>query len=268
MLVFPLSSPLDISLRPNVRDSRYEWQSFVNRLSLRGYKIDQPLGGAIGIFRLQFNSRPRTHFQILMEFYAKTYQWADPFLYWSASLNRYFVVKGTSVPELRREGFNPAIVSFGVTLEEQPYVNLPAGYLPTTPVATWTNDRAAFFGNFQTRTTGTYRSAVLKVSTQPGDMAIFTYLGNGARIFSPKGPDGGLIEVWFDGVNVTTIPIDLYAPTETASDVIYDGITGPNAALHSANQLHVIKLINKSTDPTKRALYVDAIEFVYTGVVP
>lgn len=266
MELFPLSDPNNINFRPSVRESRYEWQPFVNRVSLRGFKIDQPLGAAIGIFRLQYSSRPRLHLKILLDFFAKMNQWADPFLYWSATLNRYFVVKGMSTPEIRRDGVNPAIVSFGVVLEEQPFVNIPFGFTPSEPVALWTSDRAQLFGIFETRTGSQFKSPTIKVSTRTNDFAIFYYFGNGARIYSPTGPDGGLVEIWFDGIKVTPTPVDLYSPTEQPSSVIYEGITGENSSLHSANQLHTIKLVNKSTDPVKRALYVDAVEFVYTGI--
>lgn len=261
MRVFPLSDPNDLDKRPNTRESRIEWRSFINRVDLKGYKIDSLEGAEIAVFKLQFSNRPLSHLELLYSFSAEVNQWTDPFLYWEPTLNRYFVVKGSSPKNLAWETFNNRLVSFAVTLEEQPYVNYPSGFQPTVPTILWTSERANRFGTFTEEIGSGYKSPAIWVSSTPGDFVTFVYAGNGCKVWAPQRPTGGLMKITIDGAIVSTV--NLYAASPTPSEVLYDGVT-----VHSANQIHVVKLENVSTDPTRRELLVDAVEFVYTNRIP
>lgn len=261
MKIFPLSDPNDLDKRPNTRESRIEWRSFLNRVDLKGYKIDSLEGAEIAVFKLQFSNRPLQHLELLYRFLAEVNHGTDPFLYWEPTLNRYFVVKGASPKNLAWETLNNRLVSFAVTLEEQPYVNYPSGFQPTTPTIFWTAERANRFGMFTEEVGVIYKSPAIWVSTTPGDFVTFVYAGNGCKVWAPRRATGGMMRITIDGAIVATV--DLYSTTPVPSEVVYDGVD-----VHSANQIHVVKLENVSNHSTRRELLVDAIEFVYTSRIP
>jgi len=133
---------------------------------------------------------------------------------------------------------------WGAQLE---YGAAPTTYITTTNAAMVLpapNSNAKFHGGFAYQDAGTVIT----------DAAEWLYFGYGFRLWAPKGPDMGIMQVFLDGVSQGNV--DLYAAAATASAVV---LTVQSVALG----LHRVKLQptnTKNAASTNFVVSADAIE--------
>lgn len=271
-LVFPLTGPDVTTTYPNLEASGVKFISGLNRINLRGLKLSNRLAPGLVQETLVFDDHTLADWDLFYDFFLKTREGEDAFLWWSPHFRRYFVGVFGNSAEIRHQAASDYVTSFTVVLIEQPFLNYPQQYLPQQQLTLLTAHNFQLFadsgGSWSKVTTSSGKSPFYWVSsaTDTNNFAVMKAAGNSVRIYVPTGGTG-VMDIEIDGEVVKTIT-NVASVGTAASTLVYDGLSATDAPPdpdglipHSGMQIHRIVLKQVGTTP----IAVDAVEVVRPG---
>jgi hypothetical protein len=96
-----------------------------------------------------------------------------------------------------------------------------AGYQETATVADASGTKVSYLGSWTLGTgTGAWGGSVRHAAAATAK-ATLAFTGNQVALVTTKGPDRGKLDLYLDGVKVTTTPLDLYASTAQPARVVF-----------------------------------------------